>query len=575
MIPAGLVRKALRDGRGIAIGAAITIFVNVVLHASIYPGPGEASSIEYPDVLKGIFGEAGSINSPEGYAGSYLANCALLLSILAIVVGTAATAGEEGAGTLDLLLAQPIARASLLLGKAAGLAGGLAAAALIAIPAFLVATLSADQHLSTWRLAAATLSLLPFPLLFLALGLWAGAALRSRAAAAMAATAVIVVAYFLNALGAAVDFLEIPRRFSPFYWVDPSHVLLHGFDWLRLGGFLAASALLLALATWSFSRRDLTIGARERRLARLAPAAAATTRRRRESIVARHFPLAHKSVRDVRGAALIGGLSAALLAFIDSAVYPPYRDALESYEYPAAVRGMLGEAGSLASPEGFMTAQFFNLMPLLFVTLVIIAGTAATAGEESAGTLDLLLAQPLRRARLLLVRWSTIFACLALATFVSVPGFALGSALVDMDLATSRFAAAVLNVAGLEFLFLGFALFAGSTLPNRSSAVMLVAGTMVACYLLPTLAATSGLFDAAQRASPFYWASASHALLHGVDPLRLAAPFGVGILFLGLGAWRFDRRDIAVSTREWSLAAMLRRNRRPPAAPATTREAMA
>ena len=156
-----IVRKALRDVRGMAIGGGIAIFINVLLHAIIYPSYGESPSIQYPDAIKGLFGEAGSATSPEGYAGSYLLNVAVLLAVLATVAGTGATAGEEGAGTLDVLLSQPVARWRLLLGKATGLAIGLSVAALMCIPAFLLASIAAEQRLSAWRVVAAGFSLRP------------------------------------------------------------------------------------------------------------------------------------------------------------------------------------------------------------------------------------------------------------------------------------------------------------------------------------------------------------------------------------------------------------------------------
>ena len=100
-------------------------------------------------------------------------------------------------------------------------------------------------------------------LLFLALSMWAGATLPGRGSASMLVTGVVVVAYFLNALGAAVDFLETPRKLSPFYWSDGSHVLIHGFDWWRALGLLLVAALFLALAVVNFEHRDISSGRRE------------------------------------------------------------------------------------------------------------------------------------------------------------------------------------------------------------------------------------------------------------------------------------------------------------------------
>jgi len=47
----------------------------------------------------------------------------------------------------------------------------------------------------------------------------------------------------------------------------------------------------------------------------------------------------------------------------------------------------VGEAGSITFPEGFLTAEFFSTMPFVLITMAIIAGTGALAGEEAGGTL--------------------------------------------------------------------------------------------------------------------------------------------------------------------------------------------
>ena len=577
MIPFGIVRKALRDMRGVAIGGAIAVFAIVLLHAAIYPSSGQTPStvLEYPDALKGMFGEAGSINRPEGYTGSYMGNVTALLAVLAIIVGTGATAAEEGAGTLDLLLAQPIPRRRLLLAKATGLVAGLSLAALASIPGFLLGGVSTDQHMSAWRFVAAAFSLIPFLALFLALGLWAGASLATRAVAGTATAGVVVAAYFLNAIGGAIGFLETPRKLSPFYWIDPSHVLLHGFDWIRSSAMLAMTAVFLALAARSIQRREISVGARTagwnppwKRARTAAAPAGPIPASALGGAFASHWGIVIKTLRDVRGAALGAGSAALALVLIDVLLYPTFSDALKDYQYPDAIRGMLGEAGSIASPEGFMTAQFFSLVPLTLVTVAIITGTAAIAGEEGAGTLDLLSAAPIRRRRLLLGKSAGILVALLAATMAAIPGFLIAQPAAGMDLAAGRFIAALANVFFLEFFFLALAFSAGSVFPNRSSAVAATTAVMVAGYLVPTLAALSQFFETARVVSPFYWADASRALVHGFDPVRVAPLIAFGAFFLGFAAWSFERRDIGTGAREWRLpfrSLVTMGGRRPPA----------
>jgi len=260
-----LVRKALRDVRGATIGIGLTAFVIALVDMLVFPAYKETlKNFDLGSVMKGFLGEAGSFATLEGYlTGEFFSWVPLLMIIGAIIGGTAALAGEESDGTMDLLLAQPVTRTRLVLEKAAGLLLAVTAMALVSLPGFALGAVfgSLTDHLG--QVWPAVVNMLPVTFLFLTLSLWASAALPTRGAAAAAATGAAVLTYFLNLLGASVSWLDMPRKLSPFYWSDASRILLHGFDWLRAGALLALAALFLALAVWSFERRDLAPGARE------------------------------------------------------------------------------------------------------------------------------------------------------------------------------------------------------------------------------------------------------------------------------------------------------------------------
>jgi ABC-2 type transport system permease protein len=489
-----------------------------------------------------------------------MGNALIMLAVLAVVAGTAATAGEEGAGTLDLVLAQPVRRTRVMLAKTAGIAAGLALSALAAIPGYLLAILFVDGMFSTWRFVAAILALLPAVALFLALSLLAGATFKSRGMAATAAAGAIVGAYFLNAIGGSIEFLEGSRRLSPFYWSDTAHVLLHGFDWARAVGLLAAAGILLAGAAFAFQRREIASAAPAgglrvgRRRARRLSAGGAASPPWPGGALASRAGLVLEAMHAVRMGALGAAAAAFIIALLDVLLFPTYHEALVDFEYPDALKGMLGEAGSIASAEGFLTAQFFSIVPLVLIILAVLAGTSATAGDEAAGRLDVLLAQPASRTRVLLSKAAGIVLALFAATLASVPGFLLGGLFADLDLSAWNFLAAVANVLSLVFLFVAVALWAGAALPDRASAATLAGGMVVAAFLLNMLGAVSNVFDAARRVSPFWWADASHALLGGFDPLRTGASVAAGAVFLALAAWAFEGRDIGGGRRNWRLS---------------------
>ncbi|MEX1103928.1 MAG: ABC transporter permease, partial [Dehalococcoidia bacterium] len=183
----------------------------------------------------GLVGETGSFSTPEGFAYSqFFAFIPILLVVQAVISGSWAFAGEQGQGTMDLLLAQPITRRRLAIEKALSLTLALVLVALLAVPAFLVVMPFVDDFtISELRIVGATVMMLPVSLLFLWLSLWLSAIAPTRSAAATIATAAVVVTYFLHLVGASAESLHWMQQVSPFYWSDSSPALIGDFSWLR------------------------------------------------------------------------------------------------------------------------------------------------------------------------------------------------------------------------------------------------------------------------------------------------------------------------------------------------------
>ncbi len=258
-------------------------------------------------------------------------------------------------------------------------------------------------------------------------------------------------------------------------------------------------------------------------------------------------------LRDVSGGAIGAAAGGLAIITIDVLLYPSYRDALGDFEYPAAIRGMLGEAGSIASPEGFLTPQFFTFVPLVLILVAIAAGTGATAGEEAAGTLELLLAQPLSRKPLLARKCAGMAFGLALAALAPLPAFVICRPIAGMEISTVRFMAALLNVIPLLTLFFCLSLLCGAVLANRATAALAASAVLVASFVLHTLGSASDFFDALQRVSPLYWADASQTLIHGFDSLRFGGLAATALALFVLALLAFERREVGVGERRTRL----------------------
>lgn len=271
------------------------------------------------------------------------------------------------------------------------------------------------------------------------------------------------------------------------------------------------------------------------------------------------YPIARKAFWDARVTAIGGGLLSFSLALMYVLMFPWVQDAFEGIELPSIYESFAGGAGLITEPAGFLATEYFSFVPLVIIIFAVVAGTAATAGEESAGTLDLLLAQPVTRRRVVLEKAAGLTAAVSVATVAGAPGAWIGQLIVDFDLAPWRILLAMVLTVPLVLLFLAIAMFAGATLPNRAAAVVLTTTAAVAGYVLQTLGLLVTQLEDARKLTPFYWAEASEVLVGDINPFRpllLLVP-AAAILVLTLVA--FERRDIASGAREVGWRRWLRR----------------
>ena len=245
----------------IGIGAFITLTL------AVYPSfRDQAAQLDqalktFPDSAKALFTDTNDFLSPVGYLSSqvYYLLLPLLFSFLTVSLGSSLIAKEESSGTIELLLARPISRTSLLLGKAAG---GLAGSALVALAIGLlgiveVALIKFDGVQPTHVLLV-TLMCYVMALLFGAIAFTLTAAGRYGRKASIGITVLVAFgSYLVSSLDKTVTWLQTPAKFLPFHYYHPADILRGHFTPVELFGMLAATAVLIALASLAFRRRDL------------------------------------------------------------------------------------------------------------------------------------------------------------------------------------------------------------------------------------------------------------------------------------------------------------------------------
>ena len=216
----------------------------------------------YPREILDFFG-GGELTDPAGFMTlEYQSFAVLILIIYAVVASTGQLAGEEGRGSLESLLAQPISRTRLIFEKVAAFVEGALLIDAIVSVGWLVSVPFVDLHgkLTLVDLAGATVGTLPVVALFGALGFWLGAVAPTRGAAAGILTAVAVASYLIASIAQAIEPVEGLQYVSPYYYADAARWLIDGPVWWHQLALLLVAAVVFALAVRAFAGREIGIG---------------------------------------------------------------------------------------------------------------------------------------------------------------------------------------------------------------------------------------------------------------------------------------------------------------------------
>jgi len=259
-----------------------------------------------------------------------------------------------------------------------------------------------------------------------------------------------------------------------------------------------------------------------------------------------------KSLRDQRKPLMWWGVGAVALTLVTILFYPVFSQATDLSllleDSPEAVtRLFAGGFTDFTSPEGWLNSQLFVLMlPSMFFVYAIAQGSAAIAGEEERGTLDLLLSVPMTRSRVLAHKSAAMVVSLLGLAFLSWLGIVIGAIIVDMDIGLGRAAQAILSSLLLGVVFGAFATAMGCATGKRGLSIGMASGVVVVSYLANALGPLVDALDPVTKLSPFYYYISADPLSNGLNPVHVAVLVGTAGILFAISAVTFERRDLAV-----------------------------
>ncbi|MER2599517.1 MAG: ABC transporter permease subunit [Caldilineales bacterium] len=214
-----------------------------------------------PAMLDALNMRAFNLTTLSGFFGVMFIYFGLIGAIAAAMWGSDTIAKEERNKTVEFSLVLPVSRSRIITAKALAALVNCVALVLITWGMSLLAVRSFNPDAAFYRfLRLEMAAMLAIELIFLAVGLLLGCAMKRYKRVGSAAVAIILISYFLSIASSMQQKLDFLKFFTPFRYFDAGELFRTG----RLdSGYLLLSVGLvvvcLAAAYWSYNKRDLMI----------------------------------------------------------------------------------------------------------------------------------------------------------------------------------------------------------------------------------------------------------------------------------------------------------------------------
>lgn len=253
-----------------------------------------------------------------------------------------------------------------------------------------------------------------------------------------------------------------------------------------------------------------------------------------------------KTIFEKRWGILWWSLAMFVTTILIVALFPTFRDSFgESLKnVPDSLKSVLGEAADYQRIEGFIELQV--LMQMVFFTIIyaVILCTGLIAGEESQGTLQTLLTNPVNRTKVYLHKLAASAVILWIVTFAMYFAIWAGAALIHEPVDLSRLfeATFAMWVLTMTFAVLGYAL--GAVTGRRGLAGGIAGAYAFAAYLITSLAGAVAALKGVNTFSPFKYFNNTKILYNGLQWDNMAVLAAACVVFALIGWVVFLRRDI-------------------------------
>lgn len=216
-------------------------------------------------------------------------------------------------------------------------------------------------------------------------------------------------------------------------------------------------------------------------------------------------------------------------------------------KYPGALRDLMGGMEDFTTGAGYLQSVVYQLfVPLLCTVCAMIMANRAIAGPEESGTLELTLALPLARTRLLLQRYAGVLIGLLVVTLVTLLMMLAVTQGLGMGVGVDRILAAHLGVFLLAAFFATVTLTVGAATGSKGLGMGVMGVWAVAGYMVVTVGRNVEAISWLKWVSPWHYYAEGRPLYTGLPAGDYALLAGATLVLALTAVLAFDRRDVGV-----------------------------
>lgn len=541
--------KSVRDRSTSMLIAAISTALMFVFGMAVYRDIDLSVYTDLPEVFRSMFGIGGEDTDVGGLAYEALMASygMLVMAGVAIAAGATSIAGEEKKGTIGILLSNPLSRSTYVASKAGGVFTALVAGFVVLWVAALVVPQVLDVSTAGYDVNALMLMMFVnavfYGFLALSIGAWSG----NTGVASGVSAGLMIVGFLAVGLLPLVESLAGLAKVFPWYYYNSGDALNQGMPWGDFAILVGLAAVFAIAAFVGFNRRDLrsrSVGVkmidrlRENKYTHVVADRLAGT--------ARVSHIWVKTASEHQVLLYIAASGMFVMTVIIGPMYNLIEDSLKTLgdSIPEELMALFG-GGNMSTPEGWYQVEMFGLMlPIATITVAVVVGTAAIAGEENKNTMGLLLANPVRRSTVILQKTGTMVLFAAIVGAAAFLGTMAGSLLGDLGLDVRNVAAASALGTLLGLVFGAIALALGAATGRTQIAAYGATGLAVVSFVANGFLPLSDSLEGLARFQPFYYYLTSDPLNNGMDWAHAGVLAGLIVVFVSAALALFQRRDL-------------------------------